>query len=212
MAALPSKESFTDTAVTQQGFRNALDQLRDYLAGVLDEAGTPAAARQALGLSDAATTSVAAIRNGLIPKGARMVFYQAAAPTGWTQVTTVNDRVLRVVSGSGGGSGGAWSIAGLSASTSISVQGHALTEDQIPPHAHWGGDNNFTAAGRTAKKGVAGGVRVTGGAADHDMWSFQTERTGGGQPHAHGASASTSVSHSGSWRPAYIDVIVCERN
>ncbi len=42
----------------------------------------------------------------LIPTGTVMCFFQAAAPTGWTQVTTQNDRVLRVVSSAGGGSGG----------------------------------------------------------------------------------------------------------
>ena len=30
------------------------------------------------------------------------VFYQAAAPTGWTQVTAHNDKALRLVNGAGG--------------------------------------------------------------------------------------------------------------
>lgn len=42
----------------------------------------------------------------LIPSGTVMCFFQAAVPTGWTQVTTQNDKVLRVVSSTGGGSGG----------------------------------------------------------------------------------------------------------
>ncbi len=46
-----------------------------------------------------------------VPAGTKMVFSQAAAPTGWTQ-TSDNDQVLRVVSGAGGGTGGAASIAG----------------------------------------------------------------------------------------------------
>jgi hypothetical protein len=41
-----------------------------------------------------------------VPSGAVMLFYQAAAPLGWTKVTTQNDKALRVVSGSGGVSGG----------------------------------------------------------------------------------------------------------
>ena len=40
------------------------------------------------------------------PSGTVMLFYQAAAPTGWTKVTTQNDKALRVVSGSGGVAGG----------------------------------------------------------------------------------------------------------
>jgi len=43
-----------------------------------------------------------------IPAGSVMLFYQATAPTGWTQVTTVglDDSALRIVTGSGGSTGG----------------------------------------------------------------------------------------------------------
>lgn len=41
-----------------------------------------------------------------IESGTTMLFYQAAAPTGWTKQTTHNDKALRVVSGVGGASGG----------------------------------------------------------------------------------------------------------
>tara|TARA_R100001082_G_scaffold111263_2_gene94537 strand:+ start:4986 stop:8990 length:4005 start_codon:yes stop_codon:yes gene_type:complete len=41
-----------------------------------------------------------------IPSGTVMLFYQSAAPTGWTKSTSHNNKALRVVSGSGGGSGG----------------------------------------------------------------------------------------------------------
>ena len=42
----------------------------------------------------------------VIPTGSVMLFYQSAAPTGWTKLTTNNNKALRVVSGSGGGTGG----------------------------------------------------------------------------------------------------------
>jgi hypothetical protein len=61
----------------------------------------------------------------LIPAGTVMCFFQAAAPTGWTQVTTQNDRVLRVVSSAGGGSGGS-----INTSTSLA---HTHTVDS---HTH----------------------------------------------------------------------------
>jgi hypothetical protein len=38
--------------------------------------------------------------------GTRMIFFQSSAPNGWTQVTSNNDAMLRIVSGAGGGSGG----------------------------------------------------------------------------------------------------------
>ena len=33
----------------------------------------------------------------IYPAGTRKLFYQATAPTGWTQVTTHNNKALRVV-------------------------------------------------------------------------------------------------------------------
>lgn len=50
------------------------------------------------------TTAVA----NAFPSGTRLVFAQAAAPTGWTQDTsdTANNRMMRVVSSTGGGLGG----------------------------------------------------------------------------------------------------------
>ncbi len=70
------------------------------------------------------------------PAGTRMLFHQATTPPGWTQATNVNDRVMRVVSGgSGGGTGGNWTISGLN------VQNHTLSLSQIPSHNHGGGGN-----------------------------------------------------------------------
>ena len=44
-----------------------------------------------------------------IPSGTTALFFQASAPTGWTQntATSINECCLRVVTGSGGGTGGA---------------------------------------------------------------------------------------------------------
>ena len=210
MAELPNKASFTDTAVSKGGFRAALDQLNDYLAGLLDTAGTAAAARDKLGLKDGATTTVKAIRDGLLEPGTRAVFYQATAPLGWTQVASINDRVLRVVSGPGGGSGGGWTITGLSATTSVTVAGHVLTVAQLPAHDHiqtLNGDTSVNASGNGAP--ANGWSSQSTGVAEQR--ANRTWATGSGQPHAHGATADTSVSQSGSWRPSYIDVIVCER-
>ena len=85
------------------------------------------------------------------------VFYQAAAPTGWTQVTAHNDKALRLVNGAGGGFGfGGTSGAGGSnfstvfpssnsnitvnfnttAPVSGTVGGHTLTTAEIPDHTH----------------------------------------------------------------------------
>ena len=58
---------------------------------------------------------------GDFPSGTITIFIQASAPSGWTQVTSQNDKAIRVVNGSGGGSGG--SVSFSSTFTSIPVTG-----------------------------------------------------------------------------------------
>ncbi|HEX2795702.1 MAG TPA: hypothetical protein VHN38_01345, partial [Immundisolibacter sp.] len=92
--------------------------------------------RDAAGRAQVAAPSVSAdlankgYVDAVIPSGTKMVFAQAAAPTGWTQDASVNDRVLRVVSGAGAGVGGSWTISGLT------VGGTALTINEMPLHGH----------------------------------------------------------------------------
>jgi hypothetical protein len=65
-----------------------------------------------------------------IPSGTVMVFYQAAAPVGWTKQTTNNDKALRVVSGSGGVSGGTNPFSTVMAQTATG--NHTLTLAEHP--------------------------------------------------------------------------------
>ena len=69
------------------------------------------------------------------PAGTTLLFYQAAAPTGWTQVTTQNNKALRVVSGTGGGSGGTTAFTTVFASRSVPLlqHTHGITD---PGHVH----------------------------------------------------------------------------
>lgn len=83
-------------------------------------------------------------RRGIFPTNTAWVFYQASAPTGWTKAVTQNNKALRVVSGTGGGSGGtnsftttmsSFTLGGTLTSTN-STGGTGLTEPQIPGHTH----------------------------------------------------------------------------
>lgn len=123
--------------------------------------------------------------------GTKTLFYQAAAPTGWTQDTSINDRVLRVVSGSGGGTGGSWTISG------ISVDGHALAEAEMPAHTH--------TLGSQITPGLVN--YATGQGTTWVGWTTTgtTSSTGGGGAHTHGLTIGSS------WRPSYADVIACAR-
>ena len=77
----------------------------------------------------------------LIPPGSKMLFYQASAPTGWTKLTTHNNKTLRVVSGNGGGSGGNSSFTSAFAQRTVPVPTHnhnANAGDQTANHTHGG--------------------------------------------------------------------------
>ena len=68
------------------------------------------------------------------PSGTVMLFFQAGAPIGWTQVTDHNDKAFRVVSGTGGGTGG--SVAFTTVFGHTVVGSRALTEAQLASHDH----------------------------------------------------------------------------
>jgi hypothetical protein len=105
--------------------------------------------------------------------GTVMYFGQAAAPARYTKSTAVNDAALRLVSGSGGGTGGTLALS----STVTAV--HTLTAAQIPSHTH--GLAYATAAlGAMATDTVVTAVGSGGSTATTDVG------TGGGGSHSHG--------------------------
>lgn len=85
------------------------------------------------------TTQGAAL--DVIPSGTKMLFCQAAAPAGWVQDTTHNDKALRVVSGVGGGSGGSNSFSTVMAQTVVG--NHTLTLGETPAGLTVSGSNNI---------------------------------------------------------------------
>lgn len=77
--------------------------------------------------------------------GAVMIFQQTAAPTGWVKLTTVDDALLGITTGTPTASGStnfttrfgsSVSITATVSFTSVTVDATALTTTQIPPHTH----------------------------------------------------------------------------
>jgi len=161
----------------------------------------------------------------VLAQGTVSVFYQASAPTGWTQDTTHNDKALRIVSGTGGGFGfGGVSGAGglpfstvfpsstapisVSFSTTVPVSGTVgdttLTTSQIPNHTHdslTGGQSSASSGGSNF---LVSGSNATGGV---------VSPTGTGGAHNHPFSGNINFTATGSGtldlRIQYIDVILC---
>jgi hypothetical protein len=133
------------------------------------------------------------------PSGTVMLFFQASAPTGFTQVTTQNNKALRIVSGTGGGTGGSvnFTTAFSDKSGSLSgatVGGTTLTTSQMPSHNH-----------SLSGSGASGGnVTKSGGTG-----TFNTGSTGGNASHTHSI---TGGSVDFDLEVEYIDVIIASRD
>lgn len=137
--------------------------------------------------------------------GTRMLFAQAAAPFGWTQVTTYNDYALRLVNSAGGGTGGSEPF--TSAFANGSVGATTLSLSQTPSHNHDGVPTTTTwANGTTGTPAPYRSISITTpsvatGTASLNM-NFAVASNGGGGSHNHSLALAVQ----------YVDVIICEKD
>ena len=160
--------------------------------------------------SDSTTQSTAATAS--IPSGSVVLFYQSSAPTGWTQVTSLNDYSLRLVSCTGGTTGGTTAFSTVFANQtptiSVNVSGLSagattLSTTQIPSHSH------STALYYAGGTGGYGAGNLTCGPAG----TFSTGSTGGGGSHTHSISGSaTGSSTAVTLNVQYANIIICSKN
>lgn len=146
-----------------------------------------------------------ALAVGEFPSGTVMVFHQAAAPTGWTQITSgIDNKMLRVVTSLGGGIGGNDLVTNWGNHKHVGGN-HTLLESQIPAHSHAvlpGGQtfevNNSSGGFGNNLAGFAGGTNALSGE--------DTQATGGNEAHNHGDTVSSDFD------PAFIDIIVATKD
>ena len=130
--------------------------------GVVQLDNTPDSSSTTTAPTSSALKQVFETALGIVPAGSVMLFYQSAAPTGWTKITTQNNKSLRVVSGTGGGTGGNLSFTSTFDNRSVVLPQHNHTanlSNQTANHTHeYSGDtgnqsSNHTHGGNTTSNG-----------------------------------------------------------
>jgi hypothetical protein len=130
----------------------------------------------------------------IFPVGTRMAFFQASAPLGWTQHTGYANHMMRIVSGTGGGSGGIDS---------------PILNNVVPSHTH-----TFTTGNESAQHthsynapDAPGGLYAVGGFTAA-VQSFTASVTGvESATHTHSGTVNANGS-AADWSPLYMDWIL----
>jgi len=134
-----------------------------------------------------------------IETAAYMIFKQTTAPTSWTKLTTNNDAILRVVSGTVTTGGTAnFSAAFATRTPTGSVGGTTLATTQIPSHAHpvqrYNTSNSLDFAPNPSR-----------------FWTFTagsvTDASGGGLSHDHPVSVNSL-----DFNVKYVDIIIASKD
>jgi len=128
------------------------------------------------------------------PTGTRLAFHQASPPVGWTQDTAIDDSMLRIVSGVGGGTGGTDS---------------AILNDKVPSHSHTA---NVTDPGhKHLWEGVDRAMTPYGGTEHTDSYNGSEKTDSVRMDNASTGISVSVVANAGAsdWTPKYHDFIVC---
>jgi hypothetical protein len=163
-----------------------------------------------------ATTAyvTAAAGAATIPSGSVFLLYQASAPTGWTQVTALDDYALRITSSTGGTTGGttAFSTVFSNQTPTITVGSTTLSSTQMPSHSHslkYGDSgsptpfNNAQSFGYTVDTGA--GYMWSG--TPQGSFAGLVDNTGGSGSHNHSGSSSVLTLN-----VRYANIIICSKN
>ena len=144
---------------------------------------------------DALESSIALLTGELsAPAGTVLSFYNTAPPNGWTQDTSKNDFMMRVVSTTGGGSGGTDS---------------PILNSKVPSHLHSFSANTSTTGAHVHPLNIGGSDAGGGRFADTDDNKGTLNSNSAGS-HAHSVSGNTSNNSGASnWTPKYVDMIIC---
>jgi len=210
-----SNQVFWSTIKTKLGdpLKTAIEAIDDNVASAIATTDTYPATWAA---ADTALQSTiqSTLRGELnAPSTTAMLFVQTSAPTGWTKVTTHNDKALRLVSGTVG-------TGGSTAFTSVFTS-RTITEANLPAHTHGVGTLATASAGLHAHtldnatnviSDLDTGVSVGTGS---NNWSKKDISVNSNGAHTHTITGATDSVGSGTpmdFAVQYVDVIYATKN
>lgn len=212
-SVLSTANSALSTANTANTTANTASSVANGIAGT---------ANTALSNSNTAVSTANSALNtvnlAVFPSGTVLLFQQTAAPTGWTKLTTHNNKALRVVSGNVG-SGGTTAFTSVftsrtpsgSVSTSGTVGATTLSTAQIPSHNHQ--SPYMLNVGATGGQNNREGAGVNANLANAYNGNLVTAASGGGGSHDHSVTATSSFTGSSmDFDVQYVDVIFASKN
>lgn len=156
------------------------------------------------------TNGVRIASSDAFPSGTAMLFMQASAPSGWTKSTTHDNKALRIVNSSGGGSGGSLAFTSVLAARTIitsNLPDHNITITD-PGHFH------TVNAGRALDPSA--GLVLGGGTYAGQPYVAQnradTQYNTTGISAAFGTSARGGAQTNMDFAVQYVDAIICTKN
>lgn len=152
-------------------------------------------------LTGAVTATQGRLNDVPLPNSVRLMFHEAAVPTGWTLVTGVDDRIplFTDTAAQGRTNGGSWTISGNTGSGTTGSDG---------AHDHAFSDSGTTGAASALAFANPGAGSAVAGAHNHTFSVSGTTSSGGG--HTHNMPAlSISIS---SFRGLYTKFIICSKD
>jgi hypothetical protein len=136
-----------------------------------------------------------------------MLFFNSAAPTGWTKQTTHNDKAIRLVTGtpSTGGSSAFSTVFGKTATDATTI-----TTGTMPSHTHSTPAHAHGFVSRPSSSGGSGNVQPSNSSIGSGSVTSSTNTDGSGT--SGGAGSDGGHTHPIDIRVQYVDAIICNKD
>lgn len=155
---------------------------------------------------------------GDLEYGTRISIVQATIPNGWTLVTGFDDKVMIAedTQSEGGDTSGSWTVSGLTVDAHTHTTTATGSNANESSHTH---SFSVTSGTPSAQVTLEGGTPATAAEVNHTHSVSGTTAAGAAHTHtfsgnavASGNASANTLTSAGSWRPAYVKVLVISKD